>query len=59
MDFANLAHQIMIFLMEFVHLETALIGKMTHVLYVKMDSIFLKENVSLVWAILSAQDDRL
>jgi len=45
--------------MEFVHLKTALIGKMTHVLYVKMDSIFLKENVSLAWAILSAQDDRL
>jgi len=59
MDFANLAHQIMSFLMEFVHLKTALIGKMTHVLYVKMDSIFLKENVSLAWAILSAQDDRL
>ncbi len=59
MDFVNHALQIMNFLMEFVHSKIVLIGKMTPVLYVKMDSIFPKENVSLVLANLFAQDDRL
>lgn len=59
MDFVNHALQIMNFLMEFVHSKIVLIGKTTPVLYVKMDSIFPKENVSLVLANLFAQDDRL
>lgn len=59
MDFVNHALQIMNFLMEFVHSKIVLIGKMTPALFVKMDSIFPKENVSLVLANLFAQDDRL
>lgn len=57
MDFANHVHQIMSFPMGFVHLKTALNGKMTHALYAKMDSIFLKENVRLVLVASSAKDD--
>jgi len=45
--------------MEFVHSKTALNGKMIHVSYAKMDSIFLKENVRLVLATSSVKDDYL
>lgn len=59
MDFANHAPLIMNFPMEYAHLKTVLIGKMTPALYVKMDSIFLKENVNQAWVNSFAQDDRL